>query len=177
MMDDAQKRMETLKKAMAIELKEKGFYLAAAEAAVNPVAKRLFERLALEEDVHAERFKSIEAELSKGNDWPVAVAAPSSGGSHLKAVVSAFNKGANPKDVVAARSELDAMKQAMAKELEAYDMYRTRASETGSQAEKKFYTTLAGEERGHHLALLDSYEYLTDPAGWYTVKEKWTLEG
>ncbi len=40
-MDDAQKRMETLKKAMAIELKEKGFHLAAAEAAVNHEAKHV----------------------------------------------------------------------------------------------------------------------------------------
>lgn len=175
MKDDAQKRMETLKKAMAIELKEKGYYIAAAEAAANPVAKQLFERLALEEDVHAEKFKAIEAELSQGKDWP-AIAAPEWGGSHLKAVVAAFNNAA-PGEVVVARSELDAMKEAMAKELEAYDMYRGRAMETTSQAEKKFYTTLASEERMHHLALLDSFEYLTDPAGWYTVKEKWTLEG
>jgi len=176
MQDDAQKRMETLKKAMAIEVKEKGFYLAAAESAINPQAKQLFERLALEEDAHAEKFKAVEAELKKGGDWP-AIAAPAWQGSHLKAVVSAFSKGVDPKDIAVARSELDAMKQAMAKELEAYDMYRTRAGETGSQAEKKFYTTLAGEERVHHLALLDSYEYLTDPAGWHTVKEKWSLEG
>ncbi|MBN1152785.1 MAG: ferritin family protein [Dehalococcoidia bacterium] len=176
MQDDAQKRLETLKKALAIELKEKGYYITAAKAAANPVAKQLFERLALEEDAHAEKFKAIEAELAKGKEWP-SIAAPSWEGSHLKQVVSAFNMAVDPKDVIVARSELDAMKEAMAKELEAYDMYRSRAAETGSQAEKKFYTTLAGEERMHHLSLLDSYEYLTDPAGWHTVKEKWSLEG
>lgn len=176
MQDDARKSLEALKKAMAIELQEKGYYIAAAEAAVNPVAKQLFERLALEEDVHAEKFKAIETELSKGKDWP-SIAAPSWEGSHLKQVVSAFGRGVAPADVVVARSELDAMQQAMAKELQAYDMYRSRAAETASQAEKKFYITLAGEERMHHLALLDSYEYLTDPAGWHTVKEKWSLEG
>jgi len=175
MQSDDKKRMETLQKAMAIELKEKGYYIAAAEAAANPTAKQLFERLALEEDVHAEKFKAIEAELSKGKDWP-AIAAPSWQGSHLKSVVAAF-KDVVPSDVVVARSELEAMKEAMAKELEAYDMYRSRAEETNSQAEQTFYNTLAGEERMHHLALLDSYEFLTDPAGWYTVKEKWTLEG
>ncbi len=176
MQSDVQKSVETLKKALAIELKEKGYYIAAAEAAANPVARELFERLALEEDVHAEKFKAIEAELSKGKDWP-AIAAPSWEGSHLKAVVAGFNKNPAPGEVVVARSELDAMKEAMAKELEAYDMYRSRAAETASEAEKKFYVTLAGEERMHHMALLDSFEYLTDPAGWYTMKEKWTLEG
>ncbi len=175
-MDDAQKRMDTLKKAMAIEVQEKGYYLKAAEVAGNPVAKQLFERLAVEEDEHAAKFKAIEAELSQGKDWPD-IPAPEYGGCHLKQVVAAFDKNAMPADVKVARSELEAMQEAMAKELQAYDMYRSRAAETDSQVEKKFYTVLAGEERMHHLALLDSYEYLTDPAGWYTVKEKWTLDG
>ncbi len=175
-MDDAKKRMETLTTAMTIELKEKGYYLAAAENAVNPVAKQLFERLALEEDVHAQKFKAIEAELSQGKDWPK-IDAPSWEGSHLKQVVSAFRMEEAPREVTVARTELEAMKEAMGKELEAYDMYRSRAGETDSQDEKTFYTTLAGEERMHHLALLDSYEYLTDPAGWFTVKERWTIEG
>ena len=177
MQEDTQKRMETLKKALAIELQEKGYYLKAAEKAANPVAKQLFERLAVEEDEHAKKFHAIEAELSKGKDWPRTIEAPSSAAAHLKAVVAAFGKGAAPATVKVSRTELDAMTEAMGKELQAYDMYRTRAAETDSQWEKKFYTTLAGEERVHHLALLDSYEYLTDPAGWYTVKEKWTLEG
>jgi len=176
MQEENQKRLETLKKALAIEVQEKSYYLKAAESAANPVARQLFDRLALEEDEHAKKFRAIEAELSQGKDWPQTVEAPTTGGSHLKAVVAAFNKGTT-KTVKAARSELDAMKEAMGKELQAYDMYRGRAAETSSQWEKKFYTTLAGEERMHHLALLDSYEYLTDPAGWYTVKEKWTLEG
>ncbi len=175
-MDDAQKRMETLKKALAIEVQEKGYYLKAAEVAVNPVAKQLFERLAVEEDEHAAKFKAIEAELSQGEDWPD-IAAPAWQGSHLKQVISALNRDVDPEDVKVARTELEAMQEAMAKELKAYDMYRSRAEEADSQGEKKFYATLAGEERMHHLALLDSYEYLTDPAGWYTVKEKWTLDG
>jgi len=176
MQEENQKRLEILKKALAIEVQEKSYYLKAAETAANPVSKQLFERLALEEDEHAKKFRAIEAELSQGKDWPQTVEVAASGGAHLKAVVAAFNKGTT-KAVKAARSELDAMKDAMGKELQAYDLYRSRAAETGSQWEKKFYTTLAGEERMHHLALLDSYEYLTDPAGWYTVKEKWTLEG
>jgi len=30
---------------------------------------------------------------------------------------------------------------------------------------------------GHHLSLLDSYEYLSDPAGWFTKSEHWSLDG
>jgi len=176
MQEENQKRLDTLKKALAIEVQEKGYYLKSAESAANPVVRQLFERLALEEDEHARKFRAIEAELNQGKDWPQTVEVAATGGAHLKAVVAAFNKGAT-KPVKPARSELDALKDAMGKELQAYDLYKSRAAETSSQSEKKFYTILAGEERVHHLALLDSYEYLTDPAGWYTVKEKWTLEG
>jgi len=175
MKDNTEKRMETLQSALKIEMREKGYYQAAAANSVSPLAKQLFERLAMEEDEHAKRFKAIEAEISQGKGWPD-IDAPAWEGSYLKKVISSFSTG-NPESVKVGRSELEAMQAAMANELHAYDMYRTRAAETDSEGEKKFYTTLAGEERMHHLALLDSYEYLTDPAGWYTVKEKWTLEG
>ena len=169
------KRMEILKKAMEIEANEKAFYERAAQAAESPIARQLFERLAFEEDAHNKKFQDIEKQLGSSDEWP-AESAPSWEGKELKTVFAGMKAASNP-EVNGAKTELDAMKAAMAKELEAYDMYRTRSEEATSPAEKKFYTVLAGEERMHHLALLDAFEYLTDPAGWYTVKEKWTLEG
>ncbi len=169
------KRMDILKKAVEIEAAEKGYYEKAAASATNALAKKLFERLALEEDAHGKKFQEIELQLSKSDDWPSGEA-PSWQGRELKLVFAGL-KSASPQEVQVASTELDAMKDAMGRELQAYDMYRTRSKESTSPAEKKFYNVLAGEERIHHLALLDAYEYLTDPAGWFTVKEKWTLEG
>jgi len=167
-------RMDILKKAVEIEAAEKGYYEAAAASATNALARQLFERLALEEDAHGKKFREIELQLSKSDDWPSGEA-PSWQWRELKLVFGL--KSASPQEVQVASTELDAMKDAMGRELQAYDMYRTRSKESTSPAEKKFYNVLAGEERIHHLALLDAYEYLTDPAGWFTVKEKWTLEG
>lgn len=175
MTDSGEKRMETLQSALAIEVREKGFYQAAAANSVSPLAKKLFERLAMEEDEHAKRFKEIELELARGVVWPDREA-PAWEGETLRKIIKEFSAG-GPEGVKVGRSELDAMKAAMTNELHAYDMYRTRAAETDSEKEKRFYLTLAGEERMHHLSLLDSYEYLTDPAGWFTVKERWTIEG
>ena len=169
------KRMDILKKAVEIEAAEKGYYEKAAASATNALARQLFERLALEEDAHGKKFREIELQLSKSDDWPSGEA-PSWQGRELKLVFAGL-KSASPQEVQVASTELDAMKDAMGRELQAYDMYRTRSKESTSPAEKKFYNVLAGEERIHHLALLDAYEYLTDPAGWFTVKEKWTLEG
>ena len=169
------KRMDILKKALEIEVAEKGYYEKAAASATNSLARKLFERLAFEEDAHAKKFRELETQLGKSDDWPSGEA-PSWEGKELKLVLAGL-KSASPQDVKVARTELDAMRAAMGRELQAYDMYRARSEESTSPAEKRFYQVLAGEERMHHLALLDSYEYLTDPAGWFTVKEKWTLEG
>ena len=43
--------------------------------------------------------------------------------------------------------------------------------------EKRFYLTLATEERGHFLLILDSYDYLSDPSGWFAQKERSLLDG
>lgn len=40
-----------------------------------------------------------------------------------------------------------------------------------------FYQALTAGERGHYLVLLDSYEYFTDPTGWFVRTEHPTLDG
>ena len=57
------------------------------------------------------------------------------------------------------------------------DIYLSRGKEATYDAERNFYETLAAEERGHHMVLLDYYEYLKDPAGWFVMKERPSLDG
>ena len=173
-MVDKTKQMDMLKKALAIEAKEKSYYESAAENAQNPLAKQVFERLVAAEDEHAKRFTTIQDQLQKSGEWPDA---GESWQEHRLGAVLAGLASSSPTSVEPTRTELDALKEAMSREIEAYDMYKTSSKEAEIDPEKRFYDTLAGEEREHHLALLDAFEYLTDPEGWYTMKEKWTLEG
>lgn len=173
--DEAKRVTEVLESALQMEVDGKEFYQKAADESQNRLAKELFEKLASEEDDHRRKFKEIYDDVKKGREWPE-VAAPTHGPMKFRAVFKdALDElGTNIK---VSKSELDAIKTAMNMELQTYDLYRSRAEESNARLEKQFYKSLAGEERGHHLALLDSYEYLTDPAGWFTVKERWTLEG
>jgi len=43
--------------------------------------------------------------------------------------------------------------------------------------EKRFYLALSYEERGHALKLMDSIEYLTDPASCIYLRDGRSLEG
>ena len=62
-------------------------------------------------------------------------------------------------------------------ENKSHDFYQGQGKEATYDAERDFYETLAAEEREHHIVLLDYYEYLKDPAGWFVMKEHPSLDG
>ncbi len=76
-----------------------------------------------------------------------------------------------------AESELEAIRIAMNMEIKSHNRYQSLSDESTYAVEKRFYEGLAGEKRGHQLALSDAYEYLSDPAGWFTKTEHWSLDG
>ena len=77
----------------------------------------------------------------------------------------------------AADTELEAVEKAMQMEDRSYDLYHQRYGEAAKGVERDFYETIAAEERGHKLILLDYYEYLKDPAAWYVKAEHHSLDG
>jgi len=54
---------------------------------------------------------------------------------------------------------------------------KNQARSATYDAERDFYELLAAEGGEHHLVLLDYYEYLSDPAGWFVRKEHPSLDG
>ena len=173
--EEVKRMMEILRSASQMEAEGKEFYQQASQKSSNKLAKELFQRLASEEDDHRRKFEEIYEALKKGQDWP-AVEPPSEEGKRLKSIFIEATKELGT-EIKIAQSELEAIETAMNMELKTYDLYRSQSEQSISPLQKRFYQALAAEERGHHLALLDSYEYLTDPTGWFTVKEHWTLEG
>jgi rubrerythrin len=176
MMENEQARaLEVLQSAVRMEVDGKQFYQKASQESNNRLARELFTRLAEEEDVHRRKVEQVYQALSRGRGWPD-VEPPHDEGKKLKSLFAgaAAELGSSIK---VAGSELDAIKTAMDMEIKSYELYHARWEASTFSAEKQFYEALAGEERGHHLVLLDSYEYLKDPAGWFTKSERWSLDG
>jgi rubrerythrin len=169
------KTIEVLQLAVRMEADGKKFYQKASKKSSNKLAKGLFRQLANEEDVHRKKFVEIYKAFKRGQNWPD-VEPPSEKGEKIRSLFAEATKalGSNFK---AAESEFEAIKIAMDMEVKSYNLYYSRSKESTLPVEKRFYQILAGEERGHHLALLDSYEYLSDPTGWFTKKEHWSLDG
>jgi len=167
--------IEVLQLAVRMEVEGKEFYQQASQKSSNKLAKELFQHLANEEETHRKKFEEIYEALKKGQNWPD-IEPPSEKGKRLKSLFAEATKALGSK-ITVAESELEAIKIAMDMEIKSYNLYQSRSEESTLPVEKRFYETLAGEERGHHLALVDSYEYLSDPAGWFTKSEHWSLDG
>jgi rubrerythrin len=167
--------IEVLQLAVQMEVDGKKFYQKASRKSSNKLAKELFQQLAKEEDVHRKKFVEIYKAFKRGQNWPD-IEPPSEKGKRIKSLFAEATKALGSKFKVA-ESEFEAIKIAMDMEVKSYNLYHSQSTESTLPVEKRFYQTLAGEEREHHLALLDSYEYLSDPVGWFTKKEHWSLDG
>jgi rubrerythrin len=66
---------------------------------------------------------------------------------------------------------------AITKEKESYDFYKSQSQNATTEAERNFYEAIADEEREHELILVHYNEYLTDPVDWFTRVEHHSLDG
>jgi rubrerythrin len=169
-MDNEQsKTLEALKTAIQMEIDGKEYYLKASWSSGNPMGEKLFKTLAKEEDSHRQRFEEIFKSIQSQKGWPQVEVKPHVDFKTLFA--SAV------KDVKSTSTELEAVQTAMAMENKTRDYYQAQFKRATFEAEKKYFERLAGEEASHHAALLDYYEYLKDPDGWFTIKERHSLDG
>ncbi len=163
--------LEALQTAIRMELDGKQFYLKASRASSSESGKKLFQKLAEEEDVHRQKFEEIFKALAAGQSWPAVEAAISS----LPELESVFARASG--SIQPAAGDLEAAQTAMDMENKTQDFYNERAAQAIFPAEKKYYEILAGQERIHHSVLLDYYEYLKNPVDWFTMKERHSLDG
>ena len=165
-------REERLRRALAKEDEEKSFYLQAASGARNVFAKRIFEELALEEDLHEKRVLEIFEGLKKDEafkKWITTVRGPSK-------LEELFHTISTEK---AERCEDDicALKTGLEMEEKSVVHYETLAQAAENIYEKRLYLTLAYEERGHYLRVMDAIEYLSDPVGWHYIHQRSMVDG
>ena len=161
--------------AIQMEIDGQEFYLKAAKKGSNDLGRKLLQRLALEEDIHRQKFEQIYEAIRNKKGWPVVDFQPD-GGKTLRTVFARASEGIGPK-LKALATELAAVKTAREMEAKTYDFYQSQGKKATYDAERHYYETLAGEEQEHSLILADYYEYLQNPAGWFVKKEHPSLDG
>lgn len=171
MVSEQSRTIQAVQTAIQMEIDGKKFYQHAGQASQNELGRALFQQLAAEEDIHRKKFEEIYQALQAKKSWPTVDFTPH-GGKELKTLFS--NADENMKS---SATELEAVQTSMAMENKTRDFYREQAKKASFEAEKKYYETLEKEESAHHAALLDYYEYMNDPSGWFTMKERHSLDG
>ena len=169
------KTLEALQIAIQLEIDGKEYYLRASQKSSNELGKKLLQSLAAEEDVHRRKFEEIYDAIRNKKAWPTTDFQPDVG-KRLRTIFARATEEMGS-SLKAPTTELDAIQTAMEMENKTYDFYKSQSKNATYDTEKDFYETLAAEEREHHLILLDYYEYLKDPAGWFVKKEHPSLDG
>jgi len=175
MATEQDKVLEALRIAIDMENDGKECYRQASGESGNEVGRKLFQSLAIEEDTHRQKFVEIYQAMQERKGWPATDFHPDKG-KKLRALFAGTCQliGVNAR---AGATELSAIKTAIDKEKKSYDFYEHQSQNAAYDAERDFYEFLAAEEREHELILLDYYEYLADPAGWFTRTEHHSLDG
>lgn len=171
-MENEQNRaLEAVKIAIQMEIDGKQYYLKAGQSSNDALGKKLFQQLAEEEDQHREKFEEIFHALEKQKAWPTVDFKP----QNRKAVKTLFASASE--SVKPSASELEAVRNAMTMENKTRDFYQEQAKKATFTAEKTYYDLLVQEESVHHALLLDYFEYINNPAGYFTIKERHSLDG
>ena len=161
---DKDQACEMLAAALAMEDKGKAFYEKSARGCELEECRRIFERLAADEDLHKIRIQKIHDSLSADLGWCEwrDLGDPTPGLEKFMATaITKLGRDLSPnsKDVKA----LDVGIEMEAASIKYYsrqrDLFHTRRV-------KQFLAQLVQEEIVHYRALKDMKFYLEDPAGW-----------
>lgn len=175
MEEEQAKTLEALKFAVQMEIDGKEYYQKANQESANKLGKDLFQWLAAEEDKHRQRFEEVYEVIRNKKSWSEVNIKPESG-ENIKTLFSKARETAAP-EIEEVTAELNAISGAMDMENKSHTFYKLQGEKATYDAERKFYETLAAEERGHYLTLIDYREYLIDPAGWFRQMEHHSLDG
>ena len=166
--------LKALKDAVQMELEGRQFYLEAAKKVKSEGVREIMEYLAESENYHIRKFNEIYQSLEKDPAWTESMAAFTPPKHEPYVCVMAMTKdtqGAGGND------DLQALRTGIKMEECSIDYYTKMAKEIVNPLARRFFMSVAHEERAHYLALMDMHNYLSDPADWFYVKQMGHVDG
>lgn len=167
---------------LAIELEKKGydFYATTAKRSNNPLAVSTLNGLAERELLHIERitqfYQDLTGEKSLPADWLKNVEVPPTKLELIKPILHKLEISLNQK-FESEKSIEEAYAVAKGLERDSYSLYDRIAAESTDETTRKFFSSLAKEEKEHFAILEETLQYLDNPGEWYRKAERWIVEG
>ena len=159
---------EVLRKA--VDMEEKGYqlYTREAEKAKNPLVKGLFEELASDEKIHAEKFRGLLEMLEDSEELQFSYEDLPPIEERIKDV---FEKIGEVSVHEEGEPYIDALKAALELEQESYQIYNDLFRRSSDPKEKEYFDILRKEEYEHITSLANVLAYLTKSGMWFDVEE------
>ena len=163
--DEREKILEPFRIALQIEMEGKKFLLEAARKSEHPVARRTFEYLASEEDIHAAKIQRLHKAIADTGES----IDPDADETESLQKIKEFNDClASLKDAVRATAgDIEAYKTALEMEHDTEDFYHEKMADTDDENVRRIYRYLIAEERAHSVMLESCLLFLEDPTKWF----------
>lgn len=175
-MADTKKTLRLLKTALEMEKKGKDFYDNAAATCKTELGREIFSTLARDEVVHLERIKTIYNSLEEKEQWTDEWLKIKESPASVKTVFGELASKYKTKSKADA-TDLEALDVGIDLESKSVLFYEKQFEGADDPMEKKFAEKMVAEEKSHLTLLQDTKFYLTDPAAYFTEKEKWGMDG
>jgi len=171
-----ERALDMLSKALEMEKKGKAFYDQAVHMCKNALGIEIFKILSNDELVHTERIKTIYTALSGGGKWTDAWAAMKFAHKDLSVLFKelAAKRG---KDIKADTGDIEALGIGVDFEQKSVKFYQEHLKSAADPMERKFLDQMIVEEKGHFAVLVDTKQYLENPAAWFSEKERSGYDG
>jgi rubrerythrin len=166
--------LQALKDAVQMELEDREFYLQAAKKVKSGGVRQIMEYLAETEKYHIGKIKEIYQRLQRDPNWTEEMAAFEPPHHEPFVCVTAM---AQEGQETGGKDDLEALKTGIKMEDCSIDHYTKLAREATTPLARRFFLSIAHEERSHYLILVDMHNYLTDPVGWFYVTQKSMEDG
>jgi rubrerythrin len=163
------------KEGLEMEIKGYEFYTKAEQNTHNTMSKTVFGQLKTDEIDHMKKIKEIYDSLEKDEIGLVVFPESEMETSDLKKVFVELALKFK-EEIKVSDDDLKAIDVGIAFEAKAIDFYDSRLKEAKGEKEKSFCRQMLGEERTHHIILVDMKEYYTDPAAWMLNQEHALLD-
>lgn len=172
---ETQDRIKALELAMTNEARERDFYLNHSRRTIHPLGKRMFRSLADDELEHMERLKVLHQRLQQQGRWPEDLPLDVDGTKVKDVLASIAQLGEAAPE--ADRDDLEAIRIALDFEAKGEAFYKDLAEKTDEPVEREFYRLLSSMEHEHFVSLKETLEFFENPEGWFSRRERPTLDG
>ncbi|MDF1553016.1 MAG: ferritin family protein [Deferrisomatales bacterium] len=166
-------RLDAFQQAIKMERDGKLFYEQSAGRAESKLAKKVFAELVKAEEQHIVKLTQIFKSLESSCEWPDIDLTRGSAANATNIFSNALKT--IEERVKGSTTDIQALKMASEFENNGIKYYQTLSEETDDSFLKKFFMLLVTEEGEHFVSILDTIEFLEDPQGYYSQRERGTM--